>query len=114
MNHLLAALRYLSRNPYLTLCVPPILMLLQFLDFILLMEIGLPQSMADAHGRAALCIWAMFALTLFCIPAFLLAVRQVFLLPNKVAPAFGIVFNAMYLVGFAGFFVICFVVRTFT
>ncbi len=107
-------IRPLLRNPYITLCVPPALMLLQFLDFILLLEIGLPESMADTHGKAALCIWALFASILPTIPALLLAVRQTIYLPNKIAPALGVVFNGLYLVGFVTFFVVCFVVRTFT
>jgi hypothetical protein len=102
------------RNPFVTLTVPPFLLLLQFLDMLLLFQVGLPQSMADAHGKAAILIAMLFAFSLISIPALLLAVRQVFLLPNKVAPSLGILANGAYFVLFFAFFVLCFVVRTFT
>jgi hypothetical protein len=110
----LGALRWLDRNPFATLVVPPVLLLVQFLDMLLLFHVGLPQSMADTHGKAALCILSLFALSLISIPAGMLAVRQVFLLPNKVAPSLGVLANGCYFVGFVFFFVLCFVVRTFT
>ena len=89
------ALRWLDENPFATLTVPPFLILIQFLDMILLFRLGPPESMADTHGNAALCILFPFALSLVIIPALMLAVRQVFFL-------------------FVAFFVMCFVVRTFT
>jgi hypothetical protein len=108
------AWRWLEGNPFATLAVPPLLIILQFLDMLLLFEVGLPQSMADTHGKAALLICLLFALSLPSTLAVLLAVRQVFLLPNKVAPSLGIVANGFYFIGFFAFFVLCFVVRTFT
>lgn len=105
---------WVLRNPFATLAVPPVLLLLQFLDMLLLFQVGLPQSMADTHGKAAILIGMLFALSLISIPALLLAVRQAFLLPNKVAPSLGILANGCYFVGFFAFFVLCFVVRTFT
>jgi hypothetical protein len=81
---------------------------------LLLFHVGLPQSMADTHGKAALCILFLFALSLVSIPALMLAVRQVFLLPNKIAPSLGLVANGLYFILFVAFFVMCFVVRTFT
>ena len=105
---------WILRNPFATLTVPPALLLLQFLDMLLLFHVGLPQSMADTHGKAAALIGMLFALSLVSIPALLLAVRQVFLLPNKIAPSLGILANGFYFIGFFAFFVLCFVVRTFT
>ncbi|MBW8888430.1 MAG: hypothetical protein JF616_11800 [Fibrobacteres bacterium] len=112
--HTLTALRWLDGNPFASLAVPPVLLIIQFLDLLLLFRVGLPQSMADTHGKAALCILFLFALSLISIPALMLAVRQVFLLPNKVAPSLAILANGCYFVGFVFFFVLCFVVRTFT
>jgi hypothetical protein len=106
--------RWVESNPFATLAVPPLLIILQFLDMLLLFEVGLPQSMADTHGMAALLICLLFALSLPSTLAVLLAVRQVFLLPNKVGPSLGLVANGLYFVGFFAFFVLCFVVRTFT
>ena len=100
-------------NPFVTLCVPPALLVLQFLDFVLIQKVGLPKSMADAHAPVAICIMLLFAMTLVSIPALLLAVRQVFLLPNKVAPSLGILVNGGYLMGFIAFFVLCFVTQSF-
>jgi len=114
MQQVMFALRWVHGNPFATLAVPPFLLLIQFLDMLLLFRVGLPQSMADTHGKAALCILLLFALSLISIPALMLAVRQVFLLPNKVAPSLGILANGFYFVGFFAFFVLCFVVRTFT
>ncbi len=88
--------------------------MVRFLDMLLLFQVGLPQSMADTHGKAALCIGLLFAFSLISIPALMLAVRQVFLLPNKVAPSLGILANVCYFVGFVCFSVLCFAVRTFT
>jgi hypothetical protein len=107
-------LRWVDSNPFATLAVPPFLIVLQFLDMLLLFEVGLPQSMADTHGKAGLLIALLFALSLPSTLALLLAARQVFLLPNKVAPALGLVANGFYFIGFFAFFVLCFVVRTFT
>jgi hypothetical protein len=107
-------LRWVFRNPFATLAVPPFLIVLQFLDMLLLFEVGLPQSMADTHGTAALLIALLFILSLPSTLALLLAVRQVFLLPNKIAPSLGILANGCYFIGFFAFFVLCFVVRTFT
>lgn len=108
------AWRWVESNPFATLAVPPFLILLQFLDMLLLFEVGLPKSMADTHGSAALLICLLFALSLPSTLAVLLAVRQVFLLPNKVAPSLGLLANGFYFIGFFAFFVLCFVVRTFT
>jgi hypothetical protein len=105
---------WVLRNPFATLTVPPILLLLQFLDLLTLFHVGLPQSMADTHGTAGFLIAMLFAFSLISIPALLLAVRQVFLLPNKLAPSLGILANGAYFIGFFAFFVLCFVVRTFT
>jgi hypothetical protein len=114
MPQAMFVLRWVHGNPFATLAVPPVLLLIQFLDMLLLFRVGLPQSMADTHGKAALCILLLFALSLISIPALMLAVRQVFLLPNKIAPSLGILANGFYFVGFVAFFVLCFVVRTFT
>jgi hypothetical protein len=105
---------WVLNNPFATLVVPPFLLVVQFLDLLLLFEVGLPQSMADTHGTAAFLIGMLFALSLPSIPALMLAVRQVFLLRNKIAPSLGILANGLYFVLFFAFFVLCFVVRTFT
>ena len=106
--------RWVLSNPLATLAVPPVLILIQFLDMIWLFHVGLPQSMADTHGHAAILISLLFAFSLLSIPALMLAVRQVFLLPNKIGPSIGILANGFYFIGFFAFFVLCFVVRTFT
>ena len=85
-----------------------------YVVLLLIFRIGLPQSMADTHGAAALAIALLFALSLPSIPTLLLGVRQVFLLPNKIGPSLGILANGLYFIGFFAFFVLCFVVRTFT
>ena len=107
-------IRWVLNHPFATLAVPPALLLIQFFDMILLFEVGLPESMADTHGQAAILIGLLFAFSLLSIPALMLAVRQVFLLPNKVGPSLGILANGFYFLGFIFFFVLCFVVRTFT
>jgi hypothetical protein len=112
--HILGLFRWLDGNPFATLAVPPLILLAQFLDMILLFRVGLPQSMTEAHGKAAFCIIFLFAFSLMSIPAAMLAVRQVFLLSNKIAPSLGILANGFYFVGFVAFFVLCFVVRSFT
>jgi hypothetical protein len=108
------SVRWVFRNPFATLMVPPLLLALQFLVLILIFENGLPESMADTHGTAAWLICLLFALSLPSTLALMLAVRQVLLLPNKIAPSLGILANGFYFVGFVAFFVLCFVVRTFT
>ena len=105
---------WVLRNPFATLAVPPFLILLQFLDLLLLLEVGLPQSMADTHGKAGILIALLFALSLPSNLALMLGIRQVFLLPNKLAPSLGILANGIYFIGFVAFFVLCFVVRTFS
>jgi hypothetical protein len=105
---------WILHNPFITLCVPPTVMVLQFLDFVLIQKLGLPKLMADAHGPVAICILLLFALNLITIPAAMLAVRQVFLLPNKIAPSLGILFNGGYLVAFIAFFILCFVTQSFS
>lgn len=107
-----AALLGLVENPFLSICVPPVLMVLQFVTAVALFNNGLPESAAISHAPAALMITGFFALCLPAVPALLLGIRHVVLSSNKVAPALGIVFNGLYLVGFIGFFVMFFVVRT--
>ena len=114
MGAVAVPVRWVFRNPFATLAVPPFLIVLQFLDLILLFEVGLPKSMADTHGKAAMLICLLFALSLPSTLAVLLAVRQVFLLPNKIGPTLGLFANGFYFVGFVAFFVLCFVVRTFS
>jgi hypothetical protein len=104
---------WVLRNPFASLAVPPTLILLQFLDLLLLLEVGLPESMPETQGLPGLLLGALAALSLLSVPAMLLAVRQVFMLPNKIAPSLGLVANGVYLVGFLVFFALAFMVRTF-
>lgn len=99
-------------NPFLTLCVPPVLMVLQFVTFVALYANGLPASAAETHTVAGLLIAALFALALPTVPAMLLGVRHILYDRNKVAPAMGIVFNGLYFLGFILFFVFFFVVKS--
>lgn len=107
-------IKWVLNHPFATLAVPPALLILQFLVLILLFRVGLPESMTETHGKASLLIWILFSLSLPSIPTLLLAVRQVFLLPNKIAPSLGILANGAYFLGFISFFVFGFVLRTFT
>jgi hypothetical protein len=99
-------------NPYVSLCTPPVLMLLQFMVGVALFNNGLPAAMTIPHTPAALMTSALFALTAFTIPAMLLGVRHLIYNPNKLAPALGILFNLAYLLGFVAFFLLVFVVKT--
>ncbi|HKP98451.1 MAG TPA: hypothetical protein VJ385_22160 [Fibrobacteria bacterium] len=99
-------------NPYLPLCVPPVIVLLQFLVAAALFDHGLPESMMVYHTPAALMITGFFALSALAVPALLLGVRNVIYNSNKVAPALGILANLVYLVTFVAFFVLFFVVKT--
>ena len=99
-------------NPYIPLCTPPVLIVLQFLIAVALFDHGLPESMMVYHTPAALMITSLFALSALSVPAMLLGVRNVIYNSNKLAPAIGIVANLVYLVGFASFFILVFVVKT--
>lgn len=99
-------------NPYLSVCTPPVLILLQFVTAVALFDNGLPDSAAQPHAAAALLLTAFFALCMPAFPAMLLGIRHVLYSSNKVAPALGIVFNGVYLVVFFAFFVMFFVVKT--
>jgi hypothetical protein len=99
-------------NPYISLCTPPVLIVLQFVVAMALFNNGLPQSAAMPHAPAALLLTAFFALSLPSFPAMLLGIRHVIYGSNKVAPALGIAFNGIYLFGFLVFFVLFFVVKT--
>jgi hypothetical protein len=96
------------------LCIPPVLLVLQFMVGVALFNNGLPESMTIPHAPAAILTSTMFALTAFSVPAMLLGIRHLIYNPNKVAPALGILFNLVYLVGFIAFFVLVFVVKTVT
>jgi hypothetical protein len=85
---------------------------LQFLTFILLFDAGLPYYHRTDALVPSLLLVAFFALSMPAVPAMLLGVRQVFLSPGKVIPAFGILVNLAYLLGFGVFFVLFFVTRS--
>jgi len=105
-------MRAFLANPFLTMCVPPVLMVLQFLTFVALYNHGLPDSAAESHVPAALLITALFALVMPSVPAMLLGARHLIYGSNKVAPALGILFNGLYLLGFVLFFVFFFIVKS--
>jgi hypothetical protein len=87
-------------------------MVLQFMVGVALFNTGLPKAMTIPHTPQALMTTSLFALTAFSVPAMLLGVRHLIYNPNKVAPALGILFNLVYLLGFVAFFLLVFVVKT--
>jgi hypothetical protein len=103
---------FVLRNPYLPLCTPPVLIVLQFLTFILLMDNGLPYYFREDAVHSSLLLVAFFALCMPAVPAILLGVRQLFLEPAKVIPAMGVLINLVYLAGFTGFFILIFLTQS--
>ena len=61
---------------------------------------------------SALLLTAFFALFMPAMPALLLGVRQLIYGSNKIAPAFGVIFNLAYILGFVCFFFLFFVTRS--
>jgi hypothetical protein len=105
---------FVLKNPYLPLCTPPVLIVLQFLTFILLMDKGLPYFFLEDAVHSSLLLVAFFALCMPAVPAILLGIRQLFLEPGKLIPAMGVLLNVAYLIGFAGFFVLIFLTQSLT
>jgi hypothetical protein len=103
---------FILKNPYLSLCTPPVLLVLQFITVVALLGSGLPHWNSVDTLRSALLLTAFFALFMPAIPAALLAVRHLIYDGNKVLPAVGLLFNAAYILGFTTFFVLFFVTRS--
>lgn len=100
------------KNPYIPICTPPVLLVLQFVTVILLLGNGLPHWNSVDTLRSALLLTAFFALFMPAIPSSLLAVRQLANGDSKFLAVFGLLFNAAYILGFTGFFVLFFVTRS--
>lgn len=101
-------------NPYVPLCTPLALAVLQFVTAVLLFDNGLPfYFLADAVPSSLLLV-AFFTLSMVAVPAILIGVRQIVLSANKVIPAMGLAFNLVYLLGFLSFFILVFLTQTLT
>ncbi|MEO6098293.1 MAG: hypothetical protein ABIW76_22525 [Fibrobacteria bacterium] len=94
------------------MCTSPVLIVLQFLTFIMLMDKGLPYYFRKDVVHSSLLLVGFFALSMPAVPAILLGVRQLFLENGKVVPAIGVALNLAYLTGFAGFFVLIFLTQS--
>lgn len=99
-------------NPYLPLCTPMVLVLLQFVTAVLLFDEGLPYYFLEDATHSSLLLVAFFALSMLAIPALLLGVRQIVLSADKVIPAMGLLLNMVYLLGFLSFFILVFVTQS--
>jgi hypothetical protein len=105
---------FILTNLYLPICTPMVLIVLQFLTFIMLMDKGLPYFFLEDAMHSSLLLVAFFALSMLAFPAILLGVRHLFLDSNKVIPALGVMLNVVYLLGFFSFFVLVFLTQTLT
>jgi len=106
--------KFILTNPYLPICTPMALAVLQFLAFILLFNSGLPFFFRKDALGSSLFLVAFFGLSMVTVPAMLLGVRQLIYSSNKFFPAIGVAFNLVYLVGFLSFFVLVFLTQTLT
>ncbi|MDB5106863.1 MAG: hypothetical protein JWP91_4552 [Fibrobacteres bacterium] len=104
----------LLENPYITLCTPPVLMVLQFITAVSLFDHGLPYWSSKDTLHSGLLLTAFFGLCLPAIPAILLGIRHILYGSNKVAPALGVAFNILYILGFGLFFVMVFLTQSLT
>jgi hypothetical protein len=93
-------------NPYIPLCTPPVLIVLQFLLALALFHDGLPDYDVRSKLSSILLTFAFFGLWGISIPALLLGVRNLIYGPNKLAPALGVALNFAYLVVFAAGFIL--------
>jgi hypothetical protein len=105
-------IRSLLANPLATLCVPPLLILLQFLDLVAIYSIGLPKQAWTIRLGPGLLLAALFGLCMPALPAMLIGIRHLIYSPDKVTSALGVAFNGLYLLGFVLFFVFFFIVKT--
>jgi TRAP-type C4-dicarboxylate transport system permease small subunit len=92
-------------NPYIPLCTPPTLIVIQFLLGVTLFANGMPDYIKMSGMTSIPLAGAFFGVCAFSAAAILLGLRGVIYGSNKVAPALGIAFNLVYLVVFVGFFI---------
>lgn len=111
---LFRALAWLDGNPYSSLFVPPLLILLQFLLLVLLVSYGFPDHGEEHKVAVSLTLVALFGLPFLCFAAMALGVRQAFLLKPRAFPIIGIIVNALYVAGFTLFFLLVLVLRNLT
>jgi hypothetical protein len=105
---------FILTNPYVPLCTPMVLVILQFVTAVLLFDNGLPFYFLDDAMHSSLLLVAFFALSMVAFPAILLGVRQIVLSANKFVPAMGLLLNTVYLLGFLSFFILVFLTQTLT
>jgi hypothetical protein len=105
---------FILTNPYVPLCTPMALVVLQFVTAILLFDKGLPYYFLEDATHSSLLLVAFFAMSMLAFPAMLLGVRQIVLSADKVIPAMGLLLNIVYLLGFLSFFVLIFLTQTLT
>ena len=103
---------FLLTNPYLPLCTPMVLVVLQFVTAILLFDKGLPYYFVEDVLHSSLLLVAFFALSMPAVPAMILGVRQIVLSDSKVIPAMGLLLNLVYFVGFLSFFILVFLTQS--
>lgn len=99
-------------NPYVPLCTPLVLVVLQFVTGVLLFEKGLPYYFLEDALHSSLLLVAFFSLSMPAVPAMLLGVRQIVLSSDKVIPAIGLLLNLVYFLGFLSFFILVFLTQS--
>jgi hypothetical protein len=105
---------FVLKNPYLPLCTPPVLIVLQFLAFVMLMDEGLPYFFRKDALHSSLLLVVFFSLCALSVPAMLIAIRQLFLGTEKLLSGLGLLFNIGYLLGFGAFFILVFLTQSLT
>ena len=105
---------FVLTNPYVPICTPPVLMVLQFVTFFMLMDEGLPYFFRKDSVPSSLLLVVFFSLCAVSVPAMLIAIRQLFLGANKILSGLGLLFNAGYLLGFGAFFILIFLTQSLT
>lgn len=98
-------------NPYIPVCTPLVLVVIQFLLITSILGGGVPDYMTKSRMTSIPLTGAFFGVCAFSAVALMLGIRGVIYGKNKLAPALGIALNLIYLVGFVVFFIMLIVLK---
>lgn len=98
-------------NPYIPLCTPPVLVVIQFILIVSILGGGVPDYMIKARMTSIPLTGAFFGVCAFSVPATFIGIRGVIYGKNKLAPALGIALNVAYLISFIVFFIMLIVLK---
>ncbi len=96
-------------NSFLLYCIPPIVVVLQFLLLMELLGTGFPNVQPELKVRSGFAIVGLFGVNFFCLLGTGLGVRQVLTGKSKMVSALGAAFNGFYFLVFILFFVCIFI-----